>query len=111
QKRVEGLEVQPLSVIVFLIQQNEDYSMKVYGVHHYDTYTYILEKMLEEEVMNKCNPTLDDFFHLYKRFKTEDFAFVFEITVKEAKKHLAQLQLMQKIQKIQRQHKHFWEVV
>lgn len=111
QKLVEEMEVQHFPALVFLSQHIEDYSMKVSGVHHYDTYTYILEKMLEEEVMNKCNPTLDDFFHLYKRFKTEDFAFVFEITVKEAKKHLAQLQLMQKIQKIQRQHKHFWEVM
>lgn len=111
QKLVEEMEVQQFPALVLLSQHIEDYSIKVSGVHHYETYTYILEKMLEKEIINKSNPTLNVFFHLYKRFKTEDFAFVFEVTVKDAKRYLTQLQLMQKIQKIQRQHEHFWEVV
>ena len=105
------MEVQQFPTLVFLSQHIEDYSMKVSDVHQYKTYTYILEEMLEKEIMNKSNPTLEDFFHLYKRFKTEDFAFVFEITVKKAKRYLTQLQLMQKIQKVHRQHEHFWEVI
>src|SRR5699024_3125898 len=43
QKLVEEMEVQHFPTLVFLSQHIEDYSMKVSGVHHYETYTYILE--------------------------------------------------------------------
>lgn len=109
QQLAKEMEIGQFPSLVFLSQHIEDYSMKVSGIHDYESFMYVLEKMLEMEVMEKSNPTLDDFLKLYQRFKTEDFAFVFDLSIKEAEKHLKQLQLMQKIKRIQCEQECFWE--
>lgn len=104
------MEVIQFPTFVFLSQHIEDYSIKVSGIHSYETYTFILEKILEMEVVEKSTPSFEDFFKLYRRFKTEDLAFVLNISFKEAEKKLKELQLMQKVKKIQYTEYSFWEV-
>lgn len=104
------MEVKQSPTFVFLSQHIEDYSMKVAGVHSYETYTFVLEKMLEMQILEKSTPSFEDFLKLYKRFKTEEIAFVFDVTVKEAEKNLKKLQLMQKIKRVDQQRQSFWEI-
>lgn len=104
------MEVIQFPTFVFLSQHIEDYSIKVSGIHSYETYTFILEKILEMEVVEKSTPSFEDFLKLYRRFKTEDLAFVLNISFKEAEKKLKELQLMQKVKKIQYTEYSFWEV-
>lgn len=104
------MDVKQIPTFLFLSQHIEDYSMKVSGVHSYETYTFILEKMLEMEIMEKSTPSFEDFLKLYKRFKTEEIAFVFDMSIREAENNLKKLQLMQKVKKIQDTHNHFWEL-
>lgn len=111
QQLADEMEVGQFPSLVFLSHHIEDYSVKVTGIHDYESYMYILEKMLEMEVLDKGNPNLEDFIKLYKRFKTEDFAFVFDLQIREAEKNLKQLQLMQKITRVQAGHEYFWESI
>ena len=106
----QEMEVKQFPTFVFLSQHIEDYSMKVSGAHSYETYTFIIGKMLESEVMKKTSPSFDDFFKLYKRFHTEEIAFVFDIPIKEAENNLKKLQLRQKVKKIEQGQNSFWEV-
>lgn len=111
RKLTREMDVKQFPTFVFLSQHIEDYSMKVAGVHSYETYTFILEKMLEREIMERSSPSLEDFFKLYNRFKTEEVAFVFDMSMKEADKTLKKLQLMQKVKKISYGKKYFWELI
>ncbi len=104
------MEVKQFPTFVFLSQHIEDYSIKVAGIHSYETYTFILEKVLEMEVVERSTPSCEDFLKLFKRFTTEDLAFVLDMTVKEAEKSLKKLQLMQKVNKVQHINYSFWEI-
>lgn len=107
----QEMEIEQFPTLVFLGQHIEDYSMKIAGLHTYETYTFILEEMLNKEIMEKSKPSLEDFFKLYNRFKTEEIAFIFEISIKKAEKILKQLQLMQQITKINNGSNTFWEII
>lgn len=107
----QEIGIEQFPTLVFLGQHIEDYSMKIAGIHSYETYTFILEEMLNKKITEKSKPSLEDFFKLYNRFKTDEVAFIFDISIKEAEKSLKQLQLMQQIKKINKGSRIFWEIM
>ncbi|MBO1002969.1 DsbA family protein [Pseudogracilibacillus auburnensis] len=103
------MDVNQYPTLVFFSQHNEEYSVKVSGLQTYDAYTFVLKKMLHFELTNFSKPTIEACFIQYGRLQTEEIAFIFDLSEKEAEKKLKQLQLMQKVKQVVINGILFWE--
>lgn len=103
------MDINQYPTILFFSQYIEDYSVKVSGFQSYETYTFVLKKMLHRETIEITKPTIEACLHKYRRVQTEEIAFIFDLTFKEAEKRLKQLQLMQKVKQVIINDNSFWE--
>lgn len=108
-KLAHEMGVNQYPTLVFFSQYIEDYTIKISGLHNYDAYTLVLEKMLQLDPSNFNKPTIEACVKQYKRVQTAEIAFIFDISFKQAERSLKQLQLKQIIKKIVTNDKTFWE--
>jgi len=109
----QEMEVKQYPTLVFFSQYIEDYSIKISGLQSYETYTYILKKMLQSNTdTTKQNiPPLEIFLKNYSRVKVEEVAFIFDLSINDAEKKLKELQLNQKVKKMEVNGKIVWEYI
>lgn len=95
--------------LVFFSQYNEEHSLKVVGAQSYDTYIYLLEKMINDTIMPNEKPSLEDFFIQNGIVTSRDIAFIYDQPLTQVEKELKQLQLMQKIKKVKVNDTYIWK--
>ena len=107
---IQEMEVNQFPTLVFFSQHIEDYSIKISGLQSYETYAYLLKKMLQSNTNTKQKiPPLEIYLRNYKRVQTEEVAFIFDLTIIEAENKLKKLQLKQKVKKVESNGRTFWE--
>lgn len=107
---IQEMEVEQFPTLVFFSQHIEDYSIKVSGLESYETYAYLLKKMIQSNTNTKQRiPPLEIYLKSYRRVQTEEVAFIFEIPIKIAENKLKKLQLERKVKKVESNGKTFWE--
>jgi len=105
------MDVKQFPTFVFFSQHIEDHSIKVSGLHSYETYTYVLKKMVQSNVdmSNNQLPPLEIYLKNFTRAQTKDIAFIFDLSINEANKQLKELQIKQKVKKVEVNKVSFWE--
>jgi len=108
---IQDMNVRHFPTLLFYSQYIEDHSVKISGLHSYETYDYVLKKMLQTntDAARQKVPSLEVFLKNYKRVQTEEIAFIFELSIKDAETKLKKLQLQQKVNKVEHNGKSFWE--
>ncbi|MEI3607845.1 DsbA family protein [Pseudogracilibacillus sp. SE30717A] len=110
---IEEMDVTYFPTFVFLSQYIDDYSVKVSGLHSYESYVYVLKTMLQTNLHTKQQniPPLEIYLRNYKRVQAEEVAFIFDLSLREAEKQLKKLQLEQKVKRVVGNNKVYWEYI
>jgi len=103
------MNINQYPTLLFFSQYIEDYSMKVSGLQSYESYTFVLKKMLQMKSIETPKLSIKSCLKRYKRLNTDEIAFIFDMTKKEAEKKLKQLQLMQIVKRVEIDQNYFWE--
>src|SRR5699024_4703398 len=99
-KIADEMNVNQLPTLVFFSQIVEDHTVKISGIQTYDTYVYILKKMLKKDPFPTKKPPLEDFLKHYGMVSLKEVAIVYDWSLEEASLKLKQLKLMQIAKKV-----------
>ncbi len=112
-KLIEEMDVTHFPTLVFLSQYIDDYSVKVSGLHSFESYVYVLRTMLQTNPhpTQQNIPPLEIYLRNYKRVLTEEVAFIFDLPLKEAGKQLKKLQLERKVKRVNGNNQVYWEYI
>jgi len=109
---IQEMDVNQFPTFVFFSQYIEDHSIKISGIHSYETYVYVLKNMVPTiDHSMSTMPTIEKYLKKYIRVQTNEIAFIFNLTIKKAECKLKQLQLKQQVKKKEMNGKCFWEYV
>lgn len=106
---IREMEVTQYPTLVFYSQHTDDYGIKIAGMQNYETYTFILEDILKFELQTVQKLSLEDSFQLFKRLRTEDVAFMYDYSLKEAEKKIKKLRLQRIVKEIEINGFRLWE--
>lgn len=110
-KIADEMDVNQLPTLVFFSQIVEEHTVKISGVQTYDTYVYILKEMLKQDPIPAKKPPLTKFIKHYKIVDIDEIAIVYDLTIEEATLKLKELQLMQKVEQINKNGHLFWSYI
>lgn len=103
------MDVHQYPAFVFFSHYIDDYGIKVTGIKRYETYEYILKEMLQSDSFEQYKPSLIETFQCFKTLQTEEVAFIYDYSLKEAERQIKKLQLMQIVRKIEINGFRLWE--
>lgn len=109
---IQEMQVTQFPTLVFFSELIEDYNIKTSGLQSYETYAYLLEKLLHMDDLYPIeseNNQIEHYLQKYPHVQTEEIAFIFDLTKKEAELQLKQLQLKRKLTKNVVNGKTIWE--
>lgn len=111
KKIASEMDVNQLPTLVFFSQIIEEHTVKISGVQTYDTYVYILKKMLKKDPAPAEIPPLEQLLKHYNVVDINEIAIIYDLTVEEATLKLKELQLMQKVEQVNHNGQIFWSSI
>lgn len=102
------MEVDEVPSIVFFNECVEDEGLKVSGNYDYNIYEHILAEMLEEQLIPRPLPSMEDLFIRYSTLTTQEIAFIYSLPIEHVERELKKRMLQQKIERLQTEQHTLW---
>lgn len=104
------MEVDETPSIVFFNECIEDEGLNVSGTYDYNVYEHILEEMLEEQLVRRPLPTMEDLFRRFTTLSTNEIAFIYSLPLHHVERELKKRMLQQKVERKQSAKTTFWRL-
>ncbi|AYC29020.1 DsbA family protein [Paenisporosarcina cavernae] len=104
------MEVTEVPTLVFFNENIEDEGLKVSGTYDFDVYKHILQEMVNEELVEKEPPTLDELFDRYETLSTHEVAAIYGVTPYMAERELKKRTLLQQLERIPQPETTHWRI-
>lgn len=107
-KLTKEMNIKELPSLVFFSKHNEMHNLKITGLADYESYAYLLYKLLNKKLKPKNKPPVELFLKEQGLLSIENIAFIYDWTVDQAKVKLNELKLTGQITEVTLLSRKYW---
>ncbi len=107
-KLTKEMNIKELPSLVFFSKHNEMHNLKITGLADYESYVYLLYKLLNKKLEAKSKPPVELFLKEQGLLTIENIAFIYDWTIDQAKIKLNELKLTGQIKEVTLLTQKYW---
>lgn len=95
--------------LVFFHTNSDEEGIKIAGIYSYDVYVQILREIVNEELVPKPLPSIEELLHEYEFLSTREVATIYGMSHAEAERELKKLVLKRKVRQLPTEREMYWK--
>ncbi|WP_379969945.1 ClpXP adapter SpxH family protein [Ectobacillus sp. sgz5001026] len=110
-KFTNEMHITEVPSLIFFQANSDEEGVKVAGIYSYTVYAQVLKEMMNEELLPKPLPTMEETIKRFEFLTTDEIATIYELSVVEAEMELKKLQLKRKVAQYSTEKDIYWMLV